>query len=201
MLQIVSAMGVTRDIEGLARTPLAAFRTRSSIAAIRAPLEDDFVIVDLHARPRLLVPAIEAAAGANALLVVLFLSMRARRRVSTGPELPEAPAAAPISLRGVMLLNLPEFATAIEIESAPPLGEQESVRTLLGSILPGLTFDQHGRATFTRPDVVATVDVTSRTPVHTAVISLEGEAADDTLRRVLSKTGWRAFSPKRGAFL
>ena len=199
MLQIVSAMGVGRDIEGLARTPLAAFRTRSSIAAIRAPLSDNLVVVDLYAHPRLLVPAIEAAAGANALLVVLFLSMRARRRVTTGPELP--PAAAPISLRGVMLLNLPEFATAIEIEGAPPLGEQESVRMILGSILPGLTFDEHGRATFTRPDVVATVDVTSATPVHTAVISLEGEAADETLRRLLSKTGWRAFSPKRGVFL
>jgi len=204
MLQIVSMIGPARGIEGLARAPLQAFRTRSAIKAIQAPLADDFVIVDLGARPRLLMPAIEAAAGANAVVIVLFLSMRARRRTSARPEPSPAtlaPATPPASLRGMMLLNLPEFAGPIEIEGAPPLGEQEEVRARLAAILPGLSFDERGRATFTRPDVTATVDLSTATPVHTAVISLDGEAADDTLRRVLSKTGWRAFSPKRGAFL
>jgi hypothetical protein len=204
MLQIVNTMRGSRDIEGLARTPLQAFRTRPSITAIHAPLADDFVVIDLGAQPRLLVPAIEAAAGGNALLVLLFLSIRARRRVRNGAELPSDPVAAvapPASLRGMMLLNLPEFAGAVDIDGAPPLGEQDEVRARLASILPGLTFDGRGRATFTRPDVTATVDLSTATPVHTAVISLEGEAADDTLRRVLSKTGWRAFSPKRGAFV
>jgi hypothetical protein len=203
MQQIVSTIRASRDIEGLARAPLEAFRTRPSITAIRAPLEDDFVVLDLGARPRLLVPAIEAAAGANALLIFLFLSVRARRRIRNGPDqqATATPAQAPSSLRGLMLLNLPASATASEIESAPPLGEQDAVRRLLASALPGLTFDDDGRATFSRPDVVATVDVKAGTPVYTAVMSLDGEAADDTLRRLMSKTGWRAYSPRRGAFL
>jgi len=203
MQQIVNTIRASRDIDGLVRAPLEAFRTRTSITAIQAPLDDELVVLDLWARPRLLMPAIEAAAGANALLIFLFLSVRARRRVRNDPQPATIPAAvdASLSLRGLMLLNLPDAATANEIEEAPPLGEQDAVRLLLASALPGLTFDAHGRATFTRPDVVATVDVAAATPVYTAVMSLDGEAADDTLRRVLSTTGWRAFSPRRGAFL
>jgi len=203
MLDVVTAMGVSRDIEGLARSPLAAFRTRPSIAAIHTPLDENFTVVDLRAQPRPLVPAVEIAAGANALLMFLFLSMRARRRTRSdaGAATEALTTPAPASLRGLMLLNLPGSATAAEIETAPPLGTQESVREMLASVLPGLSFDDRGCATFTRPDVVARVDLAGGTVVHTAVIALEGEAADATLRRILSKTGWRAFSAKGGSFL
>ncbi|MEO5895190.1 MAG: hypothetical protein ABIS06_05780 [Vicinamibacterales bacterium] len=203
MLDVVTAMAVSGDIEGLARSPLGAYRTRPSIAAIHTPLDENFTVVDLRAQPRPLVPAIEIAAGANGLLMFLFLSMRARRKTGSdavlATEMPTVPA--PTSLRGLMLLNLPGTATANEIEAAPPLGTQESVRAMLASVLPGLSFDERGRATFTRPDVVARVDLAGGPVVHTAVISLEGEAADATLLRLLSKTGWRAFSAKGGSFL
>ena len=203
MLDVLAAMRVSRDIEGLARSPLDAFRSRPSIAAIHAPLDESFTVLDLHARPRPLGPAIEIAAGANALLMFLFLSMRAHRKTGSeaavATETPATPAPAP--LRGLMLLNLPPAATANDVETAPPLGTQEHVRDLLASVLPGLSFDERGRATFTRPDVVVTVDAGTAPVAHTVVVTLAGEAADATLRRVLSKTGWRAFAAREGAFV
>jgi hypothetical protein len=203
MLEVVTAMRASQIVEGLARGPFEAFRTRPSIAAIHVPLDENFTVLDLGARPRPLVPALETVAGANALLAFLALSMRARRRAGVQPAAADpavsAPPAAP--LRGLMLLNLPASATANEIETAPPLGSQSHVKDVLNSVLPGLSFDDRGRATFTRPDVVATIDLAEGAVVHTAIVGLEGQAADATLRRLLAKTGWRAFSAKRGVFL
>lgn len=214
MLQIVTAMRVSREVDGVVRPPLETLRTRRSLGAIRAPLDDRFVIVDLHARPRLLLPAIETAAGAIALLVFLFRTRRARNRAAEAAPVddatvvasetaPAAPAASlPAgSLRGVMLLNLPATATIADIETAPPLGSQSQVRDRLQSVLPGLSFDDDGRGRFSRPDVKASLDLARLEIVHTAVIDLEGEGAERTLQHVLSQTGWRAFSPRRWTFL
>jgi hypothetical protein len=214
MLQIVTAMRVSREVDGVVRPPLETLRTRRSLEAIRAPLDEHFVIVDLHARPRLLLPAIETFAGAAALLVFLLRTSRARRGAAepaptddTAAVASETAAATPAvnvpaaPLRGVMLLNLPPAATIADIETAPPLGSQSEVRDRLGSVLPGVSFDDAGRGSFSRPDVRVSLDLARLELVHTAVIDLEGEGAERTLRHVLSQTGWRAFSPRRWTFL
>lgn len=221
MLRIVTAMRVSREIDGLTRPPLETLRTRRSLEAIRAPLEEHLVILDLHKRPWLLLPAIETAAGACALLVFFVFTAHARRKrrtsaaaVASAPvdttagdaeivaPAKEAPAPIPSgSLRGVMLLNLTAAGTVNDIETAPPLGSQEEVRARFQSLLPGVTFNDEGRASFRRPDVFAAIDLARAPVVHTAVVDLEGEGAARVLERIVTATGWRAFSPKRWTFL
>ena len=221
MLQIVTVLRASRDVEGVTRGRVEMLRTRKALSAIRAPLADDFTILDLHAYPRLLWPAIEAAAGAQALLVFLFLSLTRRRRQKTMPaEEPageesessvearlraETPAAEgpfePPAFRGLMLLNLPESATLADVETAPALGSSDEVRARIGKVLPGIQFNEHGRATYNRPDFSIQFDLGRGDPVYTAVVHLEGDAAARVFGRLIAHTGWRAFAPKRGAFV
>lgn len=215
MLQIVTAMRVSKEVDGFVRPPLETLRTRTSLSAIRAPLDEHFVILDLHARPVLLYPAIEVATGALALLLFAFLSVRLRRKKRADALIPEAQAPETVeagdaasmadrpagAIRGVMLLNLPATATVADIETAPPLGSQAQVRDRLSSVLPGVTFDEFGRGSYNRPDVAVSIDLAKKWVVHTAVLDLEGEAAERTLQKLLATTGWRAFSPKRWTFL
>lgn len=210
MLKIVTAMRASREVDGLTRTPLEMLRTRGALSAIRAPLDDDFAILDLHAKPRFLLPAVEMAAGATALLVFLFFAAAGRRLLPETTALETVPAGPPVSvaralptggLKGIMLLNLAADATLADIEAAPPLGTQAEARGRLVAVFPGLIFDKGGRATFTRVDVSVAIDLSRAAVVHTAVLDLQGEGAGRMLERVLSQTGWRAFSPRRGVFL
>ncbi|HXG54341.1 MAG TPA: hypothetical protein VNJ03_03105 [Vicinamibacterales bacterium] len=210
MLKIVTVMRASRQVEGVTRTPLEMLRTRGTLSAIRAPLDNNFAILDLHARPRLLLPAIEAAAGAHAFLVFLFFTTAGRRlrpeiasleTVHREPPVSVVRAIDAGSLKGIMLLNLAEAATPADIEAAPPLGSQAEARARFVAVFPGLIFDNAGRATFTRVDVSVAIDLSSAAVVYTAVLDLAGDGAERMLHRVLSQTGWRAFSPRRGVFL
>ncbi len=206
MLQIVTAMRASREVDGMTRGPVEMLRTRKSLSAIRAPLADDFTILDLHTTPRLMWPALEAVVGLQALLVFVFLTAARRRRAEVSaeaavaePEEEESPASR--SFRGLMLLNLTGTATLADVETAPPLGSSSQVRTQIEAVLPGITFDANGRATFNRPDFSIALDLGRGDPVYTAVVDLEGDGASRVFGRLLSRTGWRAFAPKRGVFV
>jgi hypothetical protein len=219
MLQIVTALRASREVDGVTRGRLEMLRTRGSLSAIRAPLAEDFTILDLHARPRLLWPAVEAAAGAQALLVFLFLNLtrrRARRAAAASAESADVslrerlvppvtePGETPFqprSFRGLMLLNLPATAALADVETAPPLGPADEVRAKISKVLPGIQFSDEGRATYNRPDFSIQFDLGTSDPVYTSVVHLEGDGAARVFGRLLSQTGWRAFAPKRGAFV
>ncbi len=207
MLQIVTALGASRELEGVSRGRVEMLRTRKSLSAIRAPLAGGFAILDLHAKPTLLWPALEAAAGAQALLVFFFLTAtRHRRQKATPAEPTETPDDAeavwhPPALRGLMLLNQPLTATLADVEHAPPLGSAEEVRDRIAKVLPGIQFDDTGRATYNRPDFSIALDLGRGEPVYTAVVDLQGDGASRVFGRLIAHTGWRAFAPRRGAFV
>jgi hypothetical protein len=220
MLQIVTTLRASREVEGMTRGRVEMLRTRKALSAIRAPLADDFTILDLRVTPRLLWPAIEAAIGLQALLVFLFLLLTRRRsrradvsddgiadtdeppmRERLSPPEESEPQFHPPVIRGLMLLNLPETATLADVETAPALGSAEEVRSKIGKVLGGIQFNEVGRATYNRPDFSIQFDLGRRDPVHTAVVHLEGDAAARVFGRLLAQTGWRAFAPKRGAFV
>ena len=116
----------------------------------------------LDERTSLLVPAIEAVAGLQALLVLLIISLKARRRASAAPETQTAGAddgqgnnvparikaviSRPSSeFRRLMLVNLPPYAALSALESAPPLGGQQAVqRTRTGSVQRRGSQHSHG---------------------------------------------------------
>lgn len=206
MLQVVTAMRASREVEGVTRGRVEMLRTRNSLSAIRAPLADDFTILDLHAKPRLLWPAIEAVVGAQALLVFVFLTATRRRRQASAADEIETAASAdaapqPRALRGLMLLNLPPTATLADVETAPPLGSAEDVRNRIAKVLPGIQFNENGRATYNRPDFSIVIDLGRSEPVYTAVVDLQGDGASRVFGRLLAHTGWRAFAARRGAFV
>ena len=207
MLQVVTAMRASREVDGVTRGQMEMLRTRNALSAIRAPLADDFTILDLHARPNLLWPAVEVAAGAVALLSFVFLlATRRRRQVKKDEEAVEEPAAAEPeyqvpALRGLMLLNLPAAATAADVEGAPPLGSASDVQERIAKVLPGIQFNEAGRATYNRPDFSLTIDLGAADPVYTAVVDLQGDGAARVFGRLVTQIGWRAFAPKKGAFV
>jgi hypothetical protein len=190
MLQVVTAMRASRELEGLVRRPLEVLWTRGAIAAVHSPLAPDVAILDLHRRPSVLRPGLEVIGG----LLALWPFVRSRKR---GPAASEAPAA---TLPPMMLLNLPPQADAAAIEHAAPLGAQEDVRAQLAASLPGITFDDRGRGRFTVRAGSVVVDVRSDEPVHTAIVVVHGNAGP-AVARLLDESGWRAYAPKRGAFL
>lgn len=81
MLRIVTALGASREIEGTARTGFFnRLRTRRVLSGLASPLAPEAVVVDVHARPGLLGPAIQAAAGLGLILGGLVLGPRTRTR-------------------------------------------------------------------------------------------------------------------------
>lgn len=164
----------------------------------------------------LLLPAMEAIVGAQALLVALFLSVKAKRRAS-GPATEPAPTdgadssparariapAAPSSLefRRLMLVNLPPYAALSALEDAPPLGPQPAVRNALAQVLPGITFNDHGLGQFNADDHSILMDLGVEPQVWAATIDVTGEAASKALRHLITQTGWRAYAPRLGRFI
>ena len=207
MLQVVTAMRASREVDGVTRGQIDMLRTRNSLSAIRAPLAEDFTVLDLHARPSLLWPVVEAAAGAAALVSFFVLATSRRRRPSIKDEeaVAVADAAEPADqapeLRGLMLLNLSPAATAAEVETAPPLGSASEVKERIAKVLPGIQFNDAGRATYNRPDFSVVVDLGSSDPVYTAVVDLQGDGAAGVFRRLVTQTGWQAFAAKKGTFV
>ena len=213
MLQIVKAMGVSTEIEGTTRSPLEMLRTRGALAAIKAPLERGFTVLDVGRRPRLLFPAIEAVVGATALLLfVLFPAIRRRsaERLGAAPVSPPVSAPVPVApagrqqdirLRRLMLVNLPPNAPASALETAPPLGNQAAVRSALARVLPGIAFDADGIAQFNRPDYAIRLEIGRNPQVWTATLDVTGDAAAGALRRLITQTGWRVYAPLLGRFL
>lgn len=173
-----------------------------------------------------LIPAIEAIVGAQGLLILVFLSIRARRRaaasVSAAPvddtqsttgvparlaaeetqkKLREVASRPSPEFRRLMLVNLPPYAALSALESAPPLGAQQSVRSSLAQVLPGITFNDHGLGQFNGSDHSILMDLGMAPEVWAATVDVTGEAAATALRRLITQTGWRAYAPKLGRFI
>lgn len=211
MLKIVTALRAAREIEGYGQdNGVARVKSRADLSGLSTPLAPDAAVVELHARPRLLVPG--AAAAAGVLLLGMLVVLRSKRRgasdlaSATAAEDVQAVAAstaqhAPTGppLR-VMLLNLSRDAGADAIENAPPLGTRDDVISALMNAVEDARFDRSRNAALEHPDVQVTIDVGTTDPVYTAVISARG-AALPVLRRILDQTGWRAFDAKSGAFI
>lgn len=166
-----------------------------------------------------LFPALAAVAGAQALLVCLFLSIKARRRngrtdrkspdgatVDEEPLPAQARIAAAISrhtpeFRRLLLVNLPPYAALSALEEAPPLGTQAGVRSALTQVLPGIKFNDHGLGQFNAPDHSILMDLGVDPQVWAATFDVTGEAAPAALRHLITQTGWRAYAPKLGRFI
>lgn len=214
MLKIVTAMGLSTEIEGFTRPPLEMLRTRGSLSAIKAPLDERFTVLDLGARPRLLLPVIESLVGAGGLLVVLCRSQGRRRLHTTRPADSSSRAVMPgptprgvdpgrgeAPLRHLMLVNLPPPALPSALEGAPPLGTQAAVRLALSKVLPGITFDAAGVGQYNRPDHSMRLELGTGPDVWTATLEVTGDAATAALKRLITQTGWQVYAPLLGRFL
>ena len=227
MLKIVTALRASREIEGYARgTLLQRLSSRSALAGLTTPVGRDVLVVDLHTKPGLAVPAASAAVGT--LLIAGFVMLRTRARAAPAPtprvvepetahavegtanaveatndaiETTHRPAPSATVRVRVMLLNLPAHAGPEAIETAAPLGSGADVVAALTRAAPGLHFEASGRAAVDGPDCVLAVDIGPTDPVQTAVIDAQGTGALTILQRILERTRWRAFEPKTGKFL
>ena len=218
MLRIVTALGAAREIEGLARDGIVdRLRTRRVLSGLTTPVAPGAVVVDLHRRPRVLVPAVQTGVGLALTGLVLVLSRRSRRlapiRVPAGrtevaadgadaaaDAVAQSATTPAVRLRGLLLLKLGPDAGIGHIEHAAPLGpREETIRHIRGAI-PGMEFDARGRGTIRGSGWVVIVDVGTNDPVATAVAGADGAAGADALRRLLVETGWRAYVPRTGAF-
>jgi hypothetical protein len=223
MLKIVTALRASREIEGVARTGvLERLQARRLLSGLSAPVTPDAVLVDLHARPRVLVPAVLTGAGALAIVIAAVLSLRRRVARSAratpsraepampAPQAAGAAGAAPAHSLGaaspprrlrVLLLALPADADAGTIEHAPPLGDLDDVRATIAQYVPGMHFDAQNRGTVGDREYVIAFDLGRENVVHTAIVDARGARAVTELRRLLSETGWRAYAPKAGVFM
>lgn len=211
MLEVVTAMGAAREVQGMTRSPLDMLRARRALAAVPAPLAGEIAVVDLHRRPNLLLPAIELVLAVQILMVLVGFPRLRRRRAAAaaaaaaganaegGGQLPAARATP--EFRRLMLVNLPPYAAPSELETATPLGTQGSVRAALGQVLPGITFNDHGLGHFHRPDHTILMDLGSAPQVWTATVDVTGDAAPEALKRLITETGWRAYAPLLGRFI
>ena len=211
MLQVVTETGAAREVVGLARSPVEMIRSRGALDAIRAPLADNVVVVDLGRRPGRLLPGIAFVAGMLALLMAVVLSIRARRTTDAAvaglsaegtpaTSVSAAPRQTP-EFRRLMLVNLPPTAAAAELENATPLGTQHSVRSALAQVLPGITFNDHGLGQFNHADHTMLFDLGDGAQVWTATVDVTGDAAPEALRDLIMQTGWRAYAPRLGRFI
>ncbi len=200
MLRIVTTLGAARQVEGVARVGLLQrVRARRLLSGLASPVAPGAVLMDLHAKPRLLVPGVLTGAGIAALLIAAALAWRRRTAPAAVTTDTAAEAAAP-RLR-VLLLALPEEADAAAIELAPPLGDLESVQATIEAHVEGLHFDDQCRGTLNDRDGAITIDLGPHAVVHTAVVDARGERGTAQLRRLLERTGWRAYAPKSGEFI
>jgi hypothetical protein len=230
MLKIVTALRAARVIDGYAKaTLLDRLSANNALTGLSTPISPDVVVIDLNAKPPVLVPA--AATLAGVALLGGFFVLRSKRRAAKARAPVRTPAAAktasaapgvepeherstyvaasrtpppamPPSMRlRVMLLNLPADAGPEAIEGAPPLGERSDVIALLSRIVAGLSFDAGGTGTINRREFQLTIDVGPTTPIYTVVLDARGAAALQMIKRILEQTRWRAFAARTGEFI
>ena len=201
MLRVITLLRASREIEGVARAGLIEhLQTRRLLQSFPVPLDPGYDVVDLHARPSYGVAAAEAGVGLSC--VLLFLAGGRRRRVPAAPvaEADAAPATA-TPLPAMLLLNLGKQAGVDAIEHAPPLGTRAGVIATLQQALPGISFDQGGSGTVSRPDHAMTVDIGVADPVWTATLRASGDGAVSAVKALAEAADWRVFAPKRGVFV
>jgi len=213
MRRIVTMLRASKEVEGYARSGvIERLQTRRALAGLTAPLAQDFVVVDLHARPSLVRPGIEVGIGL-ALLLVAITWPRGRMQeapVEVVEELPvemrpvdEVPAAPPARrLPSVMLLNLGPSASLSELESAPPLGPRDTVAGRIGGILGATEAARDGRAVASGRGWSLAFDLGQEDQVWTITVEALGtDESIDALERLARETGWRIFVPKLGTFV
>jgi hypothetical protein len=171
----------------------------------------------LRERSSLVLPALEAIAGALALLLLVVLSTKARRRGQRAAAPEVAPVQAPPvagtpegtggtdlqrpDLSRLMLVNLPPRSAPWALEDAPPLGPQAAVRGAMARVLPGIHFTDDGVGHFEGPGHAIRVDLGSGAETWTATLDVSGNAAAPALKRLIIQTGWQAYAPRLGRFI
>lgn len=206
MLRLVTHLRASREVEGLARAGVVErLKTTRALQSFPVPLDPNYLVIDLHARPTFVMPGVEAGVGLLSLL--LFLLTGRKRRTRTAPDAVQAPAdvvqapAGPTPLPGMLLLNLEPSAGADAIEHAPPLGPRESTIATLRRGLNGLTFDDGGTGTVARPGYTIAIDIGIDDPVWTATVRASGAGAAAAVKSLAASAGWRVYVPKRGEFM
>lgn len=207
MLKIVTTLRASREIEGVVRTGIwQRLEARRLVSGLTVPVAPGAVLIDLHARPRVAVPAALTSAGALALLAAgaLVIRQRHRARRASSPVVSEAQAggSAPGAKRlRVLLLALPPEADAHAIEHAPPLGSTEQVRGTLARYWPEMRFDDANRGAIVEAGRSITIDLGAGELAYTAVVDASGPESAADLRRLVADTGWRVYAPKSGTFV
>jgi hypothetical protein len=115
------------------------------------------------------------------------------------PAEPVRQARAPLSIRGLLLINLKPSDGAAEIETAPPLGSRADVIGTIRSVVPNIAFSD-GRGELNATDHRMTIDLGAHDPVHAAVVAAEGDSGIELLRALLERARWRAYAPRAGVF-
>jgi hypothetical protein len=201
MLRMVTLLRASREIEGVARSGfIENLQTRRSLQSFPVPLDPGYDVIDLHARPSYVVPAVESGVGLLCVLLFLIGARPRRAQPASAPAAAVAPAAA-TPLPAMLLLNLGKQAGIDAIEHAPPLGTRAGVIATLQQALPGITVDERGTGTISRPDHTMTVDIGVADPVWTATLRANGDGAVAAVKALAEAADWRVFAPKRGAFV
>jgi hypothetical protein len=202
MLQVVTALRAAREVEGYVRRGvLGAVDARRSLDAMRVPLGDDAVVVDLHARPEYDRPAGIGGVGLLLVSAGIALGVRRQARGKSAAAAAAASAGGGRTWRGLLLLRLDEGATAADIERAPALGPRPDVERTVVAAVPGLRFDAGGRATIETPTLTLSVDIGNDRLAWAAVVHAGGPESAAAIERLIGATGWRIYVPRRGAFL
>lgn len=215
MLRVVTKLAVSRDVDGFVPGGIAGLvQARRARAALNAPVAPQFVVLDLHAEPSFMMPAIVAAAGLALLLAGLSIRWRRKRGRAGEAEAeesgavvtPATPAVAEVARRipPAMLLNLDASAGTSDIEHAPPLGGRtEVVARIAENIVDfGETgFDAEGRRVLSGPDWTLLLDIGTGEVVWTVTAEARGDRSLAPLAELARRTGWRIYLPKRGEFV
>ena len=178
-----------------------------------------FLLLDLSGRHELRWP-IEALAGTAVVTMALLWFRRARRRAEATEETPaeqatmeepqteaapESPGTqqerAPLSIRGLLLLNLKPHDRLEHIETAPPLGPRAIVDRAVRAAAPGIEFDAAGHGELRGSGHRLSIDVGRDDPVAAAVAAAEGDAGIEMLRSLVQAQGWRMYAARAGVFV
>jgi hypothetical protein len=206
MLRVVDILRAAREVDGYARSGIVQrVLDRRELAGFGAPLTDDAIVMDLHARPSRLTPGIETGAG---LVLLTAAALRRRRAPAAAEATAEAPGRAQPSGRALerrlppaMLLNLYPSAALSEIEYAPPLGNPQEVVARITDAIGALTAEGDTRYSIGGLDWRLIFDLGRDESVWTVTVDVRGrDAALEALDRLARETGWRVYVPRLGAF-
>lgn len=216
MLRVVSVLRASKEVEGYARSGvIERLQTRRALGGLTAPLAPDFIAIDLHAKPTLVRPGIEAGVG----LLLLLVAVAWRRRAGVVPAVPavtsfdgprtdpegvsETPAPAmPRRLPPVMLLNLEASAGTNDLEYAPAFGPRDEVKERIAGALGPLSSAAGGREQVSGADWMLAFDLGREE--HVWAITAEARGGDGSigaLETLSLETGWRLFVPRLGTFV